>query len=131
MTSVRPNFSFVTLLTLSKDHKTISLKNNDRQPPMQHLAVPFDLPHVSILHTVRMRSLHDGATPFLHPDVLAMGSVLPLEVVISYTRKWWDSHPRSSYDDNILEFKYEVHALADDWIVGGQKRGRFSAKASY
>ena len=77
-----------------------------------------------------MQRLHNGAGPHLQPDFLAMGSALPLEVVIRHTRKWWDGDTRSGYDGEPLDFKYEVHALPDDWIIGGQKKGLFSAKVS-
>ncbi len=98
---------------------------------MQHLTVPFDVPQVHILHTVQMHPLRDRATPVSQQDFLAMGSVLPLEVVISHTRKWRDSDARLTFDSNLLEFKYELHALPDDWTIGGQKKGHFKVKVSY
>ena len=78
-----------------------------------------------------MRPLHDCAAPFFQQNILAIGSVLPLQIVISHTRKWWDSDARSSCDCNLLHFKYEMQALPDDWTIGGQKKGHFSAKVSH
>ena len=120
----------MTLLTLSQDHQTISFNNIDQMSPAQHLTVPFDVPHVHILHTVQMQHLHDRARPSLQQDCLRIGSVLPLQVVISHTSNWWDGNAESSYDGNPLDFRYEVQALSDDWAVGGQKKGHFSAKVS-
>ena len=77
-----------------------------------------------------MRPLHKRAAEFLQRDFLAIGSGLALQVVISHTRKWWDGHARSSYDGNLLDFKYDVQVLPDDWIIGGQKKGHFTAKVS-
>lgn len=78
-----------------------------------------------------MRPMHNRAAPCLQPDFLALGSALPLEVVIRHTRKWWDGDARSRNDGKPLDFKYEVHALPDDWTIGGQRKGHFSAKVSY
>ena len=78
-----------------------------------------------------MHRLQNGAAPCLHQEILAIGSALPLKVVISHTRKWWHGNARSSYDGNPLDFEYEVHALPGDWTIGGQKKGHFSAKVSY
>ena len=75
-----------------------------------------------------MHPLHERARKFTQQDFLAIGSVLPLRVVISHTRRWWDGVARSSYDGTLLDFKYEVQALPDDWTIGGQKKGHFSAK---
>ena len=102
----------------------------DRPSPTQRLTVPFDVPHVHVLHTVRMHPLRDRARSFLQQDFLAMGSVLPLQVSISHTRRWWAGVARSSYDGILLDFKYEVQALPDDWTIGGQKKGQFSTKVS-
>ena len=119
------------MLTFHQDNSTISLKNFDRLSPPQHLTVPFAVPQVHILHTISMHPLHHQAVPPLQQDFLVIGSVLPLEVVISHTRKWWDCDTRSSRDANLLDFKYEVHAPPDDWTIGGRKVGRFSAEVSY
>lgn len=109
----------------------ISLKDVDRPSPTHHLTVPFDVPHVQILHTVRLHPLHDHAAPRLQQGSLAIGSVLPLELIIRHTRKWWDGDGGSRYEGKPLDFRYEVQALSDDWTIGGQKKGHFSAKVSY
>lgn len=92
--------------------------------------MPFNVPHVQILHTVRLHPLHDPAAPCLQQDFLAIGSALPLKVVTRHTRRWCDGDAGSRYDGNPLDFKYEVHALPEDWTIGGQKKGHFSAKVS-
>ena len=93
--------------------------------------MPFDVPHVHVLHTIRTHPLHDRAAPRLQRDFLSIGSALPLEVVIRHTRKWWEGDAGSRYDGNPLDFKYDVHALPDDWTIGGQKKGHFRAVVSY
>ena len=78
-----------------------------------------------------MHPLHDCAGPSVQRDCLGIGSVLPLQVIVNHTRNWRDSKVRSRYDDNSLDFKYEIQALPDDWTVGGQKKGHFSAKVGH
>ena len=111
-----------------QDHPTISFKDVDPPSPRQHVTVPFEVPYVQILHTVRM---HHRAGLRGLPDYVAIGSALPLRVVIRHTRQWWGGDIRSGNDGNALVFQYEVHALPDDWIIGGQKKGHFSAQVSY
>ena len=122
--------SFPKLLTVSKDHPTVLIEKIDRPSSVQDLTVPFDVPQIHILHTVRMVPMHDGVTPFSQQDCLAIGSVLPLQIVISHTRRWWDGDARSEYDGSHLDFKYEVQASPNDWTIGGQKKGHFRAKVS-
>lgn len=51
-----------------------------------------------------------------------------MELSISYTRRWdlaaSEARPRA------LSFCYEVQANPDIWLVGGQRKGHFSAKVS-
>lgn len=111
------------------DHPSISIEKIDRPSQIQNLTVPFDIPQIHVLHTVRMLPMPSGAAPFTQQDFLAIGSVLPLRVVVAHTRMWWDGYTRSKYDGSPLDFKYEVQAFPNDWTVGGQKKGHFSAKA--
>lgn len=120
-----------SVLILSQDHPKIFLQGIGLPSPPQCLTVPFDVPHVQILHTIHMHAVHDGTVPCLQQDTLAIRSALPLEVVVRHTRKWWDGKAGSRYDDEPIDFTYEVHALPDDWTIGGQKKGHFSAKVSY
>lgn len=78
-----------------------------------------------------MHPPHSRAAPCVQQGSLAIGSVLPLQVVICHTRKWWDNEAGSRDDSNALDFRYEVHAPPDDWTIGGQRKGHFSAKVSY
>ena len=78
-----------------------------------------------------MHPLHNRSSPGLQQESLAIGSVLVLKVIICHTRKWWDDDAGSRNDGDPLGFTYEVHALPDDWAIGGQKKGSFSAKVSY
>ena len=78
-----------------------------------------------------MHPPYDRAASCVQQGYLAIGSVLPLQVVICHTRKWWDEEAGSRDEGNPLDFKYEVHAPPDDWTIGGQRKGHFSAKVSY
>ena len=77
-----------------------------------------------------MRPLLNGATRCSRQDFLDIGSALQLEVTIRHPRKSWDDDTRSKNDGNPLDFRYEVRALPEDWTIGGQKKGHFSANVS-
>lgn len=78
-----------------------------------------------------MHPPHNPAAPCVQQGYLAIASVLPLQVVICHTRKWWYDEAGSRDDGKPLDFKYEVHTSSDDWTIGGQRKGHFSAKVSF
>ena len=50
-----------------------------------------------------------------------------MRLAISHTRQW-DADVTSDSQDKALEFSYELHASPDTWLIGGQRKARFSSK---
>ncbi|KAL9099184.1 MAG: hypothetical protein Q9163_005282 [Psora crenata] len=108
-----------------QDSRIISLERvgNSSPSPVLHLTVPVDLPELHVLHTASLRPRKSSiSTPFDSPYV-TMGQALPMELVLEHTRQWG---PEAG-DGKILDFCYDIQASPETWLVGGQRRARFTA----
>jgi len=79
---------------------------------------------MKIVHTVRFSTLDEIQSP--NPEYLfaIVGQVMPMELSIKYTQRW--AHEKGN--TAAMDFWYEVHANPDTWLVGGQRKARFSLK---
>lgn len=60
----------------------------------------------------------------------AVGHVIPAELRLHHTRRWCRIFAESEEPGGAaLEFSYEVHANPELWLVGGRRRGNFTAQA--
>ena len=55
----------------------------------------------------------------------AVGSMIPAELHLRHTRRWCPPSRRESQAN--LSFTYEVLANPDTWLIGGRRRGNFTA----
>jgi len=93
-----------------------SIKNS---PTLLHqtITIAVPLPRLHILHTISL-SLPTATTP-----LFSTGSLIPATVTISHTRQW-----DTPFSSSPLEFTYDIDAPADTWLIGGQRRTKFTAK---
>lgn len=110
-----------------EDHRTIPLDGAVKTSPLQHLIVPVGIPKMHVVHTARLRPLIKLKGPTPESNTLAIGQALPMELIITHTRRW---HSDSGADagSQALEFSYEVQANPDIWLVGSQRKARFTTK---
>ena len=52
--------------------------------------------------------------------------MIAAELRIKHTRKWCSQEDQES-PDSLLEFSYDIFANPESWLVGGRKRGNFTA----
>ncbi len=58
----------------------------------------------------------------------AVGQTITAELRLSHTRRWCTPDQREeAAGGGPLEFSYELHANPELWMVGGRRRGNFSA----
>ncbi|RAL11132.1 putative TMEM1 family protein [Aspergillus homomorphus CBS 101889] len=104
-----------------KNHPVIRLPTS---PPVlkRHIIIPVDIPHIQVVHTAELRltNLTD------QPRHAAVGQMIAAELSIHHTRRWCSPDQREQAD-GPLEFTYELHANPDSWLVGGRRRGNFTA----
>jgi hypothetical protein len=83
------------------------------------------LPRLHILHTV------STTFPKSEKQVYSTGSLIPVTVTITHTRRW-DTPSAfksiASTPDAPLDFVFEIDAPNDAWLIGGQRRTKFTAK---
>ncbi|PWY77431.1 hypothetical protein BO70DRAFT_388249 [Aspergillus heteromorphus CBS 117.55] len=104
-----------------KNHPIIYLPESP-SVPSRHIVIPVDIPEMQVVHTAELRltNLTD------HPPHAAVGQMVAVELSIRHTRRWCSPEHRENAG-GALEFSYEIHANPESWLVGGRRRGNFSA----
>lgn len=89
----------------------------------RRIVIPVDVPEIQVVHTAELRLLNMIGHQYPHA---AVGQILTAELRIHHTRRWCSpSHQETA---SSLEFSFEIHANPDMWLVGGRRRGNFTAK---
>ncbi|KAF5855411.1 hypothetical protein ETB97_009245 [Aspergillus alliaceus] len=90
--------------------------------PRRHIVIPVDIPEIQVVHTAELRlcNLAD------QPPHAAVGQMIAAELSLRHTRRWCSPENRESAG-GPLEFSYEIHANPELWLVGGRRRGNFTA----
>ncbi|KAL4900310.1 hypothetical protein BDW74DRAFT_182859 [Aspergillus multicolor] len=88
----------------------------------RHIIIPVDIPEIQVVHTAELRLTN---LPAQAPHA-AVGQTITAELRLSHTRRWCSPDQRENAD-GPLEFSYELHANPELWMVGGRRRGNFTA----
>ncbi|KAL4880851.1 trafficking protein particle complex subunit 10 [Aspergillus karnatakaensis] len=88
----------------------------------RHIIIPVDIPEIQVVHTAELRLTN---LPEQAPHA-AVGQTITAELRLSHTRRWCSPDQRENAG-GPLEFSYELHANPDLWMVGGRRRGNFTA----
>ncbi|KAI9368854.1 trafficking protein particle complex subunit 10 [Aspergillus egyptiacus] len=88
----------------------------------RHILIPVDIPEIQVVHTAELRLTN---LPEQAPHA-AVGQTITAELRLSHTRKWCSPDQREN-GGGPLEFSYELHGHPDAWLIGGRRRGNFSA----
>ncbi|KAL4915101.1 trafficking protein particle complex subunit 10 [Aspergillus aurantiobrunneus] len=104
-------------------HPILSLP---QQPSIRqrHIIIPVDIPEVQVVHTAELRLTN---LPEQSPHA-AVGQTITAELRLTHTRRWCSPDQRENGGGGSpLEFSYELHANPELWMVGGRRRGNFTA----
>lgn len=82
---------------------------------------------MQVVHTARLRSASKASSPNADFNSVPLGQGVPMELIISHTRGW-DYEKDTETEGLALEFCFEVQANSDVWLIGGKRKGYFSAK---
>lgn len=102
------------------EHTSIALPLSTLSTP-NTLTIPVEVPTLSVLHTASLTLPSASATT---NQPISLNSALPAELRLSHTRAWGPDPAHNG----PLDFVYEVSASADHWLIGGQRKARFSAR---
>ncbi|KAL2865351.1 putative TMEM1 family protein [Aspergillus lucknowensis] len=109
---------------LKEWHDNHTILSLPEQPSIRqrHIVIPVDIPEIQVVHTAELRLT---SLPEQAPHA-AVGQTITAELRLSHTRRWCspDQHENAG---GPLEFSYEFHANPDLWMVGGRRRGNFTA----
>lgn len=53
--------------------------------------------------------------------------MIPAELILHHTRRWCSQQTDAQDSGGELEFAYELHVNQDQWLIGGRRRGHFTA----
>ncbi|PGH33740.1 hypothetical protein GX50_03480 [[Emmonsia] crescens] len=102
-------------------HHTLSLPDSNTTIPNRQIIIPVDVPEVQIVHTANLTI--PKPSNLTHATV---GEMIPATLTIHHTRRWCPMENREP--ESSLEFSYELLVNPDVWLVGGRRRGNFTAK---
>ncbi|KAL8850953.1 MAG: hypothetical protein Q9221_004153 [Calogaya cf. arnoldii] len=114
------------LLKWQADNPTITLPRTIDSRNVLELIVPFEIPEIPVVVTGRLETFNCGGGPG-EGRFAAMDQPLLAELCLSYSRHWVKRTEVAS-EDNALSITYEFQVSSDVWLVGGQRKGHFSAK---
>ncbi|QSS60330.1 TMEM1 family protein [Histoplasma capsulatum] len=110
-----------TTLSLPNDSNMTATTTSSTTIPNRQIIIPVDVPNVQIVHTANLT--------IPKPDDLiqaTVGEMIPATLTIRHTRRWCPVQAREP--EASLEFSYEILVNPDVWLVGGRRRGNFTAK---
>ncbi|KAL8712879.1 MAG: hypothetical protein Q9220_003087 [cf. Caloplaca sp. 1 TL-2023] len=110
------------------EHATIHLPQRINDQDLQELIVPVVIPQMPIVVTAWLdlsACQTDGEGGYLN----AVDRPMLAEVAFRYSRYWTSKAGDGFSVDNQLHITYEVQASSDSWLIGGQRKGQFRAKA--
>lgn len=83
------------------------------------MVIPVDIPPIQVVHTAELRL----DKPTTHA---AVGQMISADLCLRHTRRWCPPEQQEN-PSGPLEFAYEIHANAEHWLIGGRRRGNFTA----
>lgn len=84
------------------------------------MVIPVDIPAIQVVHTAELRL---GKKPSTHA---AVGQMMSAELCLQHTRRWCPAEQQENAG-GPLDMAYEIHANPEHWLVGGRRRGNFTA----
>ena len=110
-----------------QDSPTLALEPGLNVSQRHYLTVPFDLPSTHFVHTARLRLHNQDPLSKIGLSGIAIDQPLSMQLEISHTRQW-DADLTGDLERDTQDFCYEMQANPDTWLIGGQRRAKFSAK---
>lgn len=110
-----------------QDNLVLSLPEDNESDLARHIVIPVEVPEIQVVHTAELRLSTTDSNMSTHA---AVGHMIPAELILHHTRRWC-SHQTETQDSSggggQLEFAYELHVNQDQWLIGGRRRGHFTA----
>ncbi|KAL8959762.1 MAG: hypothetical protein Q9183_005580 [Haloplaca sp. 2 TL-2023] len=116
------------LQTWHKEHSSISLPAEIKLPTGLELTVPVEIPEIQAVFTAWLDI--PGLSSTGNGEIRSAPADQPLlaDLSIRWSR-YWDIDARHP-DDEALHITCETDANPDVWLIGGQRKVHFSAKAA-
>ncbi|WEW55874.1 hypothetical protein PRK78_001308 [Emydomyces testavorans] len=109
------------LMAWHRQHQVLPLKDKPPARAVRQIIIPVDVPAIQVVHTAEL-VLHNISPTQPHA---AVGEAIQAELILEHTRRWCPEDKRER--QSTLEFMYEIVFNPDVWLVGGRRRGNFTA----
>ena len=126
------------LQTWHQNNAHVTLDHQATSPELHRsITISVDVPQVDFVHNVSISLLgQDRRFCKAEPDILVLGQSINARLTVTNTRAW-STHAifqsRHSDDESAgrshVDFIFDIQPDPDCWLVGGQRRGHFKAKA--
>jgi hypothetical protein len=119
-----------------KENDRISLNQDEPHvDALRSITISVDVPRVDYVHETSLSILNQGVAASRDPQILVLGVPVQTRLVVASTRNWSDAATLQS-DENEeqqqqseADFLVTIHADPEYWLVGGQRRARFTARS--
>ncbi|EED21634.1 TMEM1 family protein, putative [Talaromyces stipitatus ATCC 10500] len=112
------------LVKWHRENSVLSLQEDNESELARQIVIPVEVPEIQVVHTAELRLLTTDNNEFTHA---AVGHMIPAELILHHTRRWCSQQTEKPESGEQLEFAYELHVNQDQWLIGGRRRGHFTA----
>ena len=99
------------------------------------ITISVEVPRIDFVHEVSLL-VPDKIKPSpFDPQVLKLGETVSVQLTVASTNSWSNTSIDNSHKNQNLaelsgtDFMLDIHCDSDQWLIGGQRRFRFTAKA--
>lgn len=104
---------------------------DENEPELiRHIIIAVEVPEIQVVHQAELRLTTGNSNSNnsnKEPTHAAVGHMIPAELILQHTRKWCSQRTEKQESGEHLEFAYELHVNQDLWLVGGRRRGHYTA----
>ena len=117
------------------ENNRISLNQDEPHTgALRSITISVDVPRVDYVHQVSLSILEQGNAASREPQILILGVPVQARLVVASTRNWSNaaigqSDQNEEHQKSEADFLVDIHAEPDYWLVGGQRRARFTARS--
>jgi hypothetical protein len=115
-----------------KDHQQLDLpstmaygnkESDSKITEPRKIVISVPLPHLDILQIATL------TIPKIEFQYAAVGTAICAKLTLKHTKRWSATAMKNSDNpQKVVEFMYDIDAPSDIWLIGGQRRGRFTAE---
>lgn len=101
--------------------QTTPISFDSSKAPVRRISIPIDIPTPRVVVTALLAASYTG-------PAISVGQPILATVTISFTNHWC-SNADPQHGSEEFDFVYDLVASAEQWLVGGRRKGNFTSPA--